>query len=82
MEGGVGGERGEIYANVARFARNGKRVSWATLGSGAEDGFAALWPSPSPPLSSPNSSLATPPSTPTTDKQDDKNLSNLIGRGS
>lgn len=49
MEGGVGGERGEIYANVARFARNGKRVSWATLGSGAEDGFAALWPSPSPP---------------------------------
>lgn len=53
MEGGVGGERGEIYANVARFARNGKRVSWAALGSGAEDGFAALWPSPSPPRNSP-----------------------------
>lgn len=64
MEGGVGGERGEIYANVARFARNGKRVSWATLGSGAEDGFAALWPSLSPPLSSPDSSPASPLSPP------------------
>lgn len=45
-EGGREQKGGEIYVNVARFARNAKRVSEATLGSSAEDAIVALSLSP------------------------------------